>query len=204
MDIIVYSLFIIIPIVVVVIKLVQIRQHETELASFYKKNHYTYEDISTIRKRLRQDRELLKETEEDYKKQQKADYYYQEAKRKEAIVKRVFAYDYEEMLYQIFAPIAKNNDDGLTWHAGMRYVGKSYIVNEITKKKKVSILEAESIFNILIEHELIIRVGPDMYTLTYWLESTKLEKGLNWDVVSDTDWNLDKWMNAHGYKHKER
>ncbi len=196
-----YIIFFIIVLVifaiVVAYKLLQVRNHETQMAMFYKKNHITNDGVSTIRKRFKKNRELLVETEREYEKEKNADYLFHENKRKKAIAKRVFAYDYEDMLYQIYAPVAKKY---LKWSASGVTLEKSYIIQRISEIKNVSCIDAESIFNILVDHELICEYGPGNYFLTTMLEGNSdiLEHNIEaWNVVSDTDMNLNKWMVEH-------
>lgn len=189
--------------IVVAYKLLQVRNHETQMAMFYKKNHITNDDVSTIRKRFKKNRELLEETEREYEKEKKADYLYHESKRKKAIAKRIFAYDYEDMLYQIYAPVAKKY---LKWSASGVALEKSYIIQRISEIKNVSRIDAESIFNILADHELICEYGPGKYFMTTMLEenSNVLEHNFEaWNVISDSDMNLDKWMVEHDYERKQ-
>lgn len=202
---IVLVLFAIYGLVKLIPYLIKKRTHENELALFYKKNYMTNSDLSTIRKQIKNNPGLFKEIEKKYKEQKERDYSYQEAKRKEAMAKRVFAYDYEELLYQIFAPIAESNDHFLYWTTSGSREGfdKVNLIHRISVLSKKSAIESEQLFDILLEHELIYNWGG-VYKLTFMLEYSNGDELLRWDIISDTDWNLDKWMNAHGYKHKSR
>ena len=63
--------------------------------------------------------------------------------------------------------------------------------------------QIQGFFNILVDHELIFEYGPGKYFMTTMLEenSNILEHNFEaWNVVSDTDMNLDKWMIEHGYE----
>lgn len=203
--VIVFVLFAIYGLVKFIPYFIKKKRHEYELASFYKKNHIINGDLSAIRKVLKDNPDLSKEIEKEYNEQQERDYLYQETKRKEAIAKRVFAYDYEELLYQLFAPIAENNDYFFYWTtSGAREsFDKVNLIHRISVLSKKTRSESEQLFNILLEHELIYNWGG-VYMLSPMLEYSKGDELLRWDVVSDTDWNLDKWMNANGYKHKNR
>ena len=182
------------------------RRHLTEVAEYYQDYHESREDISAIKKRLRQNHELFVKTEKQYEEAQRKNHVRKESKKREAIIMRVFAYEYEELLYQIFAPLAKSNDAYSVWGwttLCSEGYSKDYIIQKISEIKNIPISEAESIFHILVKHKLIYKYHE--YLLTRLLETSRPsspEDYLCWDIVTDIDMNLDKWMNEHGYVHK--
>lgn len=191
--------------VVLLVYLIKYWFHVKEVAQVYISNNYvnTNVNVNRVAKALMKDNSLLQEAERMYKNQQERDHFYKETQRKEAIAQRVFAYDYEELLFQIYARIAEDNDHFGYWTTIDAREGydESNLIHMISIVSKKSIPESEQLFNILLEHHLIYKWGGT-YRLTTMLEKTLGDNLLRWDVVTDIDWNLDKWMNAHGYKHK--
>lgn len=167
------------------------------------------EDDKTIMKRFEEKPELIKEAEKFLEEKKDSEHRWKEAQRKQMIKERMFAYEYEELLYQIFAPYAKLNYEGKWDYLGS--LPMELIIERISDIKNISIEDAEDIFGILIKHNLIHRFIPNEgyeYGLSPLLlphTSKKAdEQGIysRWDIVSDTDLNLDKWMVANGYEHK--
>ena len=191
-----FAIVFVILALVVVYKLLQIRNHTTTMAKFYKHNYQTDKDINVIRKRLMRDPKLLEEIEKEYEKEQKAIHSYQESQKKELITKRVFAYEYEDLLYQIYGPSAK---DVIGFYGSTVELEKGFIIHRIAEIKQISVDMAENVFDILLAHDLLYPYGPGYYKLTPMLASNNAD----WNIVSDTDMNLDKWMATHGYEHKK-
>lgn len=116
---------------------------------------------------------------------------YQEERKRKLIKQRVFAYEYEDMLFQIFAPFA--HDYGNTWvPQPLLY---DFVVKRIAEIKNVTAEEASKILEALKDKEVIYYNGGVNLSQVLW-------DGSFWNIVSDTDLNLDKWMVAHGYEHK--
>lgn len=177
------------------------RYHYRELADFYP---WYYEDDESIEKRFKDNPDLIKEAEKLLAEKKERDRIWEEKKKKDEIIERVFAYDYEEMLYQIFAPYAKVDFRG-RWGCFV-FLQKELIMKQISEIKNISLKESEEIFQTLVEHSLLIPLDPRgsvEYTLTPLLEENNDGKSSRWNVVSDTDMNLNKWMIAHGYEHKK-
>ena len=117
-----------------------------------------------------------------------------EVSKRNYMIERVFAYDYEDMLFQIYAPYAEFD---YYWHckSGIR---KDDIIKGILEIKKISNTEAQIIFEILVQHRLVIAVEKsDKYVLTPMLERRAFFP--SWDTVTTLDMNLDKWMDNHKY-----
>lgn len=182
--------------IVVAYKLLQVRNHDINMARYYKHNHITNDDITAIRRRFKQNRKLLEEVEKEYEQEQNAKYIYKETERKELIAKRVFAYDYEDMLYQIYAPTAKHIF-GHSWQTVE--MEKECIIQRISEIKQIPFNMAENVFETLLAHDLIYQWHPGYYTLTQMLASDNA----NWDIVTDTDMNLDKRITEHHYERKQ-
>lgn len=119
----------------------------------------------------------------------------EENRRREDIIHRVYAYEYEDNLCEIFSKIATINGFvyDLPFDAGL-YSGE--IINELARIRNISLSEAEHIFQYLIKYGVLTKkYGSDSY---YPLcLRTKENK---WNVVSDYDLNIHKWMLKHGYE----
>ena len=179
--------------------------HYRELASVY---GWGNEDEKTIMKRFKEKPELIKEAEKVLEEKKEREHRWNEIQKKQMIKERIFAYDYEELLYEIFAPYAKLNFQGKWEFLGG--LPMELIIERISDIKKIPIDDAVDIFEILIKHNLLNRflLNEGEYSLSSLLlpkTSKKTdEQGdfMRWDIVSDTDLNLDKWMVEHGYEHK--
>lgn len=150
-------------------------------------------EIKEIIKRFKKDPDLLKDTERNYRNQQQAHVIKQEVYKKELIKKRVFAYDYEELLFQIYKPTAK--EELGEWR--LEGLSKDEIIQGISNLKCISSNEAETLFDVLVDHNLIWRFG-----YKYELSPILCSGNNGWDVVSNIDMNFDKWMVAHRFEHK--
>lgn len=174
------------------------KKHYKELAKNYT---FCYESIESIEKRFKNDPELLKEAEKLFAQSMEDKKRYKELDRKRGIVERVFAYDYEDLLFQIYAPVATENYFHV-WDAYDKYLTRGQILDRISEIRAISIEEADKTFQILKEHFLIVPYGQG-FCLTHMLEADR-NISPSWNIVSYTDMNLDKWMVAHGYKHTEK
>lgn len=134
--------------------------------------------------------------EKEYKNHLKADYAEKEAKRRELIRKRVFAYDYEEMLYEIYAPTATKINSN-AWDA--KSLDKDYVIERIGKIREISKEEALKIFDLLIDKKILEKRhrNDNEISLCYMLNNSNCFD--EWQIVSDIDLNLSKWMANHGY-----
>jgi hypothetical protein len=177
-----------------------------ELAQRYSFGH---ESVESIRKRFKSNPELFKEAKKLYSQEmeqkRERERIRKETNRKEGIIKRVLAYDYEELLFQIFATYATEKFC-LCPEWASSALTKGQILDKISEIKAISEDEAEKIFNVLREHHLIFKLSDGFY-LDPMLEkrNTLSSDGYpSWDIVSNMDMNLDKWMVAHGYKHTKK
>ena len=159
---------------------------------------YTEPTIEEIRKYFKTHPDKLAETEQKYKEREKQYNLNREYIKRDLVKSRVFAYDYEDMLFQIYAPYASDNGD--SWMPGS--LSKEYVVQAIAKIKDVSEEEAINIFQLLIENNVICNLQGIGVVLDSMLWDDYNYKNPKWNVVSDIDMTLTKWMNAHGYKHK--
>jgi hypothetical protein len=146
--------------------------------------HYSHSDI---KKFFKENPEELKRREEAWQARQKEKYQENENKKKLRIKDRIFAYDYEDTLFEIFAPYAKNM--GGVWTCD-KWLPKEEIISKISTIRGVSKIEAKDIFNKLEEHNVLLEIGGD-YMLSL------INTSSDWDIVSDTDMNLDKWIVKH-------
>ena len=176
--------------------------HDKELDYEYIRKQYKEHPSDHIRKYFKAHPDKLAEAENLYKKKQETEHYNRESWKKHYIMQRVSAYDYEEMLYQIYAPTAEETIRG--WYS--REISESEMINRISEIKNISRFEAFEMLNLLKEKQILFRTNRDnevYYSLSFMLEKEIGGVGARWDIVSDTDWNLDKWMVAHGYEHKQ-
>ena len=142
--------------------------------------------------------------EDDYHIDKDELWYEKESKKREWIKERVFAYDYEEMLYQIFAPSATCLST--VFYSDFNGINKDEIIDKISEIKHISYTKAKKIFDILVEHKLLNKSykQPNNYRLCSMLETSSYShsdfKFDNcWYIVTVLDMNLDKWMKMHNH-----
>lgn len=119
--------------------------------------------------------------------------------RKEKIINRVFSYQYESLIYEIFSPYAEKKNYNKAY--GGRFPWQSWVVekhleddfvkSEISRLLSVSSTEAAALFSSFIEKRLL---GHWMYKNKCTIGTT-LEK--DWDIISKTDMNLSRWMESN-------
>lgn len=142
-------------------------------------------EIASIIKRFKKDPQLLKKTEKAYYEEEHRKAIEKENQKKELIKKRVFSYDYEDLLYRLYEPTAKEYLGD--WQ--IEGIDKDVIIQRISEIKSISGNEAEELFKLFVEHDLIWGVGRK-YELTPMLAKWNAD----WNIVSDTDMNFQKWM----------
>lgn len=187
-------------------KYIETNDHYRELAKFFserelgiiKDNRYTKENhVDVIRRFFKEHPDKLVEAEKLYKKKKERAHYARESWKKEFIMQRIFAYDYEEMLFQIFSDHAILDEMG-KWHS--QHIDKNHLLQRISEIKNIEIDEAQRMVDTLIEHCVLCNVGEDYFLSSLLEESDDNQAMIRWNIVSDTDMNLDKWMKAHGCK----
>ena len=170
--------------------------HYKELAHCYGMHD---SNIEEIRKFFKDNPEKIKEAEESLKEKKESIRLFQESEKRELIKTRVYAYDYEEMLYQIYAPFAILSMG--KW-LSLEGLDKEYIVQNIAKIRNMTYEEAQILFEDLTKHNLINDFAKTGKFVLCSMLAASGSQDKKWQIVSDTDMNLDKWMVQHGYKHK--
>ena len=189
-------------------KYIETNDHYGELAKFFserelgiiKDNRYTKENhVDVIRRFFKEHPDKLVEAEKLYKKKKERAHYARESWKKEFIMQRIFAYDYEDMLFQIFSDYAWLD----TWGKWQPHdIDRDHLLQRISEIKNIEVEEAQRIVDTLVEHGILCKVD-DKYLLSSLLtESDDNQAMIRWNIVSDTDMNLDKWMKAHGCNNK--
>lgn len=189
-------------------KYTETNEHYRELAKFFserelgiiKDNRYTKENhVDVIRRFFKEHPDKLAEAEKLYKKKRENAHHAREAWKKRYILQRIFAYDYEEMLFQIFSDHAILDEMG-KWHS--QDIDKNHLLQRISEIKNIEIDEAQRMVDTLVEHSVLCNVGEDYFLSSLLQESDDNQAMIRWNIVSDTDMNLDKWMKAHGCNNK--
>ena len=142
----------------------------------------------------------LKKKKKLYKEKEEKGHYNRESWKKSYIMDRIFAYDYEDMLFQIYSKVAEEDSRG-KWVARIPLKTED-LISEISRIRNVDRSEAGRIINLLHERGIISDIGGG-YLLSSLLQDLGVGEMWPWNIVSDVDMNLDKWMVAHGYEHKK-
>ncbi len=155
--------------------------HLCELYTFEHYSHRYNYPYSKIKKFFKENPEEIKRREEIWQEKLKEEHAEEERKRKQQIIGRIFAYDYEDTLFEIYAPYAEKR--GETWVCNT-WLPKNEVISKIATIRRISKLEAEDIAKQLEEHWFL---WENKYS--YMIPSDS-----NWNILSDTDMNLDKWI----------
>ncbi len=181
------------------------RKYYKDIARLYMSNHSLEKNLSDSESMRFIDKsssyfkrhpEEFKVAEKEYLDHQKQLHKEEEHIKRELIKKRVFLYDYEDMLCQIYAPTAKR-EYSKTWKStGLE---RDYIIKRIGEIRGISKEESEKLFNLFIEKEILAIDYNDKIELCRMLNSGDSYLNDDWKVVTDTDINLSRWMVEHGY-----
>ena len=155
-------------------------------------------DINTIRKFFREHPNELEKAEALCKIDEENKYRFMEAEKRDLIKHRVLAYDYEDMLYQIYAPFAVEKK-GKWIPTGLT---KEFVIKRISEIKEISYEESLRIYEILTKNTVLHEnqnKGEFVY-LSFMFRDDSMSNS-DWKVVSDTDITFNKWMEIHGYIH---
>lgn len=176
--------------------------HYRELAKYFSErelgiiqnNRYTKEHpADVIRRFFKEHPDKLEEAERKYKVDEHNRYIRKEEIKRELIKTRVFAYDYEEMLFQIFAHYEVKHEKP----------SRHDVIQRISEIKGIPENEAINMFELLLNKQVLfdlpgdlgVSLNPMLVTDDYWNKE--------WNIVSNTDMTLNKWMIAHGYGNKK-
>lgn len=128
-------------------------------------------------------------------------YRFTEAEKRDLIKHRVLAYDYEDMLFQIFAPFAIEKK-GEWIPTGL---SNEFVVKRISEIKGISNEESLKIYEMLIKNSVLhdkqdnSKIGKLVF-LSFMLRDDSMSNS-DWKIISDTDMTFNKWMERHGYIH---
>ena len=175
------------------------RERIDDILPGFTSTRYVKPTVDQVRKYFKAHPEKLAEAEKEYKEAEERRCIGAELRRKDLVKRRVFAYDYEDMLFQIYAPTASDFDD--SWHPG--HLSKEYILQRIAEIKNVSAEDALKIFDALIKKNVISDIPELGVLLAPMLWDDYNHKDPQWNIVSNLDMTFSKWMDAHGYEHKK-
>lgn len=118
--------------------------------------------------------------------------------RKQNIIARVYAYEYENELCGMFARVATVNIYSGKYDLDFRTtLSSDEIISEFSERLHISESEAGQIFQHLRKHRVLL--GNDSKDQYYpWILG-----GWNWSVISYDDTNIHKWMIKNDYPNPE-
>lgn len=165
-------------------------EHYKKLGRYY---DIDYMNVDVVRKFFKEHPDKLEEAERKYKVDEHKRYIREEEIKREFIKTRVFAYDYEEMLFQIFAHYEVKHEKP----------SRHDVIQRISEIKGIPENEAINMFMLLLNKQVLfdlpgdlgVSLNPMLVTDDYWNKE--------WNIVSNTDMTLNKWMVAHGYGNKK-
>lgn len=162
------------------------------------RSEYKTKNIFSDRQRMNYIRKNYPEKWEQAKKKceysDEQDAIYKDKDRKEKIANRMFAYDYEEDLYKLYSKYAFVEHKQYT-SAG-KTLSRKKVCEHLMACRNLSEDEANVLIDNLIKHQVLYEfVGVSLGSMI-----DGRFYGSYWDVVSDRDLNLHKWMIQNGYK----
>lgn len=111
------------------------------------------------------------------------------------IANRLFSYDYEETIYEIFSKTAWYfiTDNPLqmkfvTYSSG--YIKKDEFIDKLSSKLKLSKNEADNLYNEFLNKRIIDETDKGNCGIGFTLS-------VCWNVISPNDLNFTRWMKAH-------
>ncbi|MBQ8069699.1 MAG: hypothetical protein IJ202_02475 [Bacteroidales bacterium] len=119
----------------------------------------------------------------------------EEKRKKEYIVKRVYAYKYESFIFSLFSPFARYNKNDDKWRLSLlARLPKDYVIH---KMKLYGYDNPEVLYDDFVKNDLL-----------YWNDLVKeCEMGPTLrsyaNIISDDDYNLDKWIKVFGRRKSE-
>lgn len=116
---------------------------------------------------------------------------YEDEIKKNKIRNRVYAYDYEETIYEIFSRTAyyhKFFNEKIVYHC--RDIKKDEFIDVLSSKLKLSKNEAERLFNVFLNRQLLFMDKFEKCGIGFTLT-------LYWNIVSPNDLNFSRWIEAH-------
>ena len=119
----------------------------------------------------------------------------EEKERKEAIVKRVFSYKYENVIYEIFSPYARKGGGGIfrrqRWTIDLIYFEDEFVKSEISRILNIPYSDAAKLFEEFLDNQLLVHSFGE----------TKCSVGniltKQWDIITKTDNNFSIWIDSH-------
>lgn len=162
------------------------------LNAFYWDKKKSYDDNI---KKILSDPEVRKIAEEAREKAIKQKQKDEDKRRKEDILNRTFSYKYENVIFEIFAPFAnkkkypsRNEEE---WECTER-LEVEFIKNELMRLCNVTYEDAEELITKFEQHKL----------LTFFTRGKKKcfygnTLKYDWNIISDEDMNLSKWIQQH-------
>ena len=137
---------------------------------------------STKKKELREKLERIRQQEERKAKEERA----------KRIKIRIFAYDYEDFLFSVFAPYAYKISERSNNYFS-RKVSKDYLIQKIKECPQFCGKNPEDVISLLLENGLLFSTDKLKFELGTVLESYG-------DIVSDYDMTFNKWIEMHKEK----
>lgn len=124
----------------------------------------------------------------------------EDRRRKDKILKRTYSYNYEDLIYEIFSPLAvlEENSSMAKKYGKWRIhnsIDKFFFQSEIARILRVTDEEAGDLMFQFEKNDLInISTIPNTWKHTCGL-GTLLE--YDWNIISNQDKNISTWMDSH-------
>lgn len=129
---------------------------------------------------------------DSYNKHVKSAKEWEDQSNKEKIKRRVFSYEYEDLIYSLFSDQAQKNKYSGEWEIPISsYIPENKIITEIKHYYNINDQEAHSKLKLLVDKGLLDNhLYGDKYDMGSILK-------YNPNIISESDMNFNKWMNTH-------
>ena len=130
----------------------------------------------------------------------------EDSRRKELILKRAYSYQYEDVIYEIFAPLAvKERNPQIAAERGgwavFKPIDKAFFQSEVARIMKISDEEASFFILEFMKNEMIrvINIPDKINNACFMGDLLKYQ----WDIISKQDKNVSKWIESHPNREDE-
>ncbi len=141
----------------------------------------------------------LTEAKKRAQERKQANEFYDNLSKKDKIIKRVFAYQYEKFIFSVFSPLAQKKEgknNTVKWECNSSLPEK-YLLKKIREEYKLTEKDTISLFNQFVSNDLL-----NTYSVNNTDKSVRIGKTLDfyYSVVCDSDLNIDKFIKEFGQR----
>ena len=174
-----------------------------DLGQYIGYGHVNTEEGKKVLRKILSDPETRKFAEERRNAYKLEEQKKEELERKKKVIRRTFSYQYENILFEIFAPYAtkmKYEIKGQKWEIRIgQTLPNDFVISEISRLLGISLEKANELF-MEFEKNNMLSINT-IYTYQKWRKGDRCSLGglllYDWNIISNEDMNLTKWIEQH-------